>query len=590
MKRKGLGSLITILVLAVGGLVYTFVSGNSPLLGLDLQGGVSAVFQPTEDVPEESLEQAIDIIRQRVDATGTAEPEITRQGDTIIVQIPGVDDPQRVLDLVGQTAELRFRPVCQATPLQAPEGQTPGSTTPTTPGGPTTSAPAGTATTTGGPPPTTATSATSDGAAPPEGGFVEGESASGLQTPPPTTAPAAPPATGPTAPPATAVPGAPPTTVPGGEPSQASGCQQPPQNVNNNGISRRRFDRNNPDAEVILPEVDPECEPDPDEPEKCWVSVYWLGPTALTGEALSGADAVLAGTQWVVNPTFRSGENGIDEFNQIAAVCNAGQPACPTTQLAIVLDGRVISAPQINEPSFERDSIQISGSFTEGSAKDLTTVLRYGALPFELEPQQTQTVSATIGEDALRAGLIAGFIGLTVSALFMIAYYRLLGLLAIGSLLIGTALLWTIIAYLGETQNLALTLAGVTGIIVSIGISLDSNVVYYEHLKEDVHNGRTLRSSVERSFDSAFTTIVKADLASIIGAALLYFLTVGAVRGFAFYLGLAAILDLVAFYFFMRPAATLLARGRMAHRPGLFGIPQPKPEADEATPAPEGAG
>ena len=257
--------------------------------------------------------------------------------------------------------------------------------------------------------------------------------------------------------------------------------------------------------------------------------------------------------------------------------CFNRRPTCPTGQLAIVLDGRVVSAPNINAESFQADAISISGSFDEGEAKDLALVLRYGSLPVELEAQQTQSVSASLGKDALDAGVTAGIIGLALVFLYMVIYYRLLGFVAILSLLISASLLWTIIAYLGENQGLALTLAGVTGIMVSIGVAVDSNVVFYEHLKEDVARGRSLRTAVDGSFASAFSTIVKADIASLIGAAILYFLTVGPVRGFALYLGMSTMLDLVASYFFMRPLAVMLVKSkRLQDRPRLFGMPRPK--------------
>lgn len=564
MRRKGLRGLLTFLVLSIGAFVAVLAVGYKPLLGLDLQGGVSVVLQPSEDVPTDQLDQAIDIIRSRVDALGVAEPDISRQGDTILVQLPGVENQTRALDLVGQTAELRFRPVCGVLP--ATDAVDAGATT-------TTTAPAGGTTTTTAPTTDSSATDTTESGLAPAVGLGTGESAGAVQADPTTST--APPTT---APPTTDTPTA--TTVPAtGEPS--ADCTAPPTDVNRNGITRRVDD--NAEDPVILPEVDPDCDIDPADPTACWVARYWLGPTALKGDALSDASATFPNNQWVVNPIFKSGADGIDAFNEVAALCNTASPSCPTTQLAIVLDGVVISAPQINEPSFQRDQIQISGSFDEGSAKDLALVLRYGALPIELEPQQTQTVSATLGTDALHAGLVAGLIGLAIATVLMIAYYRLLGVLAIVSLLSGAMMLWTIIAYLGETRGLALTLAGVTGIIVSIGVSLDSNVVYYEHLKEDVANGRTLRSSVERSFSNAFSTIVKADMASIIGAAILYFLTVGAVRGFAFYLGLAALLDLVAFYFLLKPMVALLVTSRRfgAH-PSWFGIPERSAAADGA--------
>lgn len=577
MKYKGLRSLIAFLVISVGAFVAVLVAGYKPLLGLDLQGGVSVVLQPANDVPGDQLDQAIEIIRSRVDALGVAEPDISRQGDTILVQLPGVENQSRALDLVGQTAELRFRPVCGTLPVPGSEADPTATTSTTAPGeGTTTTVADGATTTTVA---TTDSSATDNETGLPQVGAVVGESAAGIQTDTTrttdTTVPAITDTTGSadTTVPATTDTSVPATDTPDPAAADAGSCTTPPTDVNRNGITRRVDDKAG-DA-VILPQIDPDCDASPTDPTKCWEVLYWLGPTALKGDAISDATAAFPGNEWVVNPVFKSGEDGIDKFNAAAAECNAQAPTCAAGQLAIVLDGVVISAPSINEASFQRDQIQISGAFDEGSAKDLALVLRYGSLPVELEPQQTQTVSATLGTDALRAGVIAGMIGLALATVFMVAYYRLLGVVAILSLISGAMMLWTIIAYLGETRGLALTLAGVTGVIVSIGISLDSNVIYYENLKEDVYNGRTLRSSVDRSFDTAFSTIVKADSASIIGAAILYFLTVGAVRGFALFLGLAALLDLVAFYFLLRPLVALMVRHKtIGAHPAWFGIPQ----------------
>ena len=191
-------------------------------------------------------------------------------------------------------------------------------------------------------------------------------------------------------------------------------------------------------------------------------------------------------------------------------------------------------------------------------------------------------------KEAIDAGVLAGLIGVLLVSIYLIAYYRYLGVVAILSLLISGALLWTIVAWLGASQGLALTLAGVTGLIVSIGVSVDSNVVYFEHLKEDVKGGRTVRSAVERSFPIAYSTIVKANVASLIAAVVLYTLTVGQVRGFALFLGLATVLDLVATYFFMGPAIRILANLDidLARKPSTFGIPK----ALDATPEPATTG
>ncbi len=455
MRGKELVPLVAILLVTVGALAFTFSAGNQPLLGLDLQGGVSVVLQPTVDDPDdEAMDQSVDIMRRRVDGLGVAEPEVARQGDTIIVQLPGVDDPTRALDLIGQTAELRFRPVL---------------------------------------------------------GLVEPET---------------------------------PFTDP--EDDAAS-------------------------ATVVLADEDG--------------LGYELGPTALTGSGISDANALLdQGGRWLVSVDLVSGPQGIQPFNQLAGLCFGRDESCPTGQLGIVLDGTVISAPVFQEPSFD-DSVTITGDFTQEEAQDLALVLRFGALPVELETQQTQTVSATLGRDALDAGIIAGIVGVVLVGVYMVAYYKLLGLVAMASLAMSFALLWSIVSWLGATQGLALTLAGVTGLIVAIGVSVDSNVVYFENVKEDVREGRPVRSSVERSFNSAFSTIVKADVATLIGAGLLYWLTIGPVRGFALYLGLATILDLIVSYWFMRPMVVSLGRSqRLRNRPGWLGIPVPD-DAPGAAPA-----
>jgi preprotein translocase subunit SecD len=281
------------------------------------------------------------------------------------------------------------------------------------------------------------------------------------------------------------------------------------------------------------------------------------------------------GSGWEVNPTFRAGDAGINQFNEAARICfNGDLNICPTRRLAIVLDHQVISAPSINAESFARDQIVISGAFEEEEARLLAEALRFGALPLELEAQEVRTVSATIGQDVLQSGVIAGLIGLALVAMYLLAYYRLAGLVAISGLLISGALLWTIVAWFGDRYGLALSLAGVVGLIVAIGVSADSNIVYFENVKESYMSGRRVPTAVERAYESAISTIVKADVVSLIAAVLLYWLTVGAVRGFAFYLGLATILDLIISWLFMRPALAWLARlSAVREKPSLLGLP-----------------
>ena len=496
MRRlRGFGSLLAIVVIAGASLIYTLVAGNKPLLGLDLQGGVSVVLKPVQQVDNDTIDQAITIIRQRIDAIGVAEPEITRQGNNILIQIPGVKDKERALELVGQTAELQFRPVLANVPIDPQEATTTTSGNPATP------------TTTGAPDAST-TSTTID-----------------------------------------------PTKTVGGLPLDVCSA----------GLSAEEI---NAGGQAVLPQ----CQ------DGLLVGSYAVGPVALTGSALETARANLADSgQWTVSPTFKSGDDGIGGFNAIAGQCFTKGSTCPTGQLAIVLDGRVLSAPSINSQSFKADQIEISGSFNERTAKDLATALKYGALPVEFEQQQAQVVSATLGKDALHAGLIAGLVGLIAVSIYMMAFYRVLGLFAVLKLGVEAALLWSIISWLGANNGLALTLAGITGIIVSIGVSLDSNVVYYEHLKEDINHGRSIRSATDKSFVSAFSTIVKADVASLIGAALLWWLTVGPVRGFAFYLGLSTALDLLTSWAYMRPVVKLATRSKfLLTRPWLLGLPAEK--------------
>jgi preprotein translocase subunit SecD len=517
MRRKIWLPLIFIVVVAVGGLAATLLAGNSPELGLDLQGGVSVVLEPTSKASDDALSQSLEIIRDRVDALGVAEPDITRQGNAVVVQLPGVKNRDRALELVGETAELRFRPVLQdltgseviqpdenTTTTTTPEGG--GSTTTTTAGGSTTTAP-------------------DENAA----GIPLGESAGAAQEPTTTTAP-------PTA--TTTAPGAP----TGSEPVQ---------------LTSREDDK--PDATVTLAGKDGE-------------GVYQLGPALATGEIVSSARAEIPQGQWIVGLSMKGGANGIDKFNEIAAQCNPPSQVCPTGRLAIVLDSVVQSAPTINEPSYSKDSISISGSFSEGEAKDLALVLRYGSLPVELERQSVQTVSASLGEDSLRAGIIAGIVGLIMVAVYMLLYYRALGVVMIVGVGMSGALLYTIVSWMGETRGLALTLAGVTGIIVSIGVTVDSYVVFFERLKDEVKAGRTLRTSTERAFKRAFRTILAADISSFLGAAVLWWLTVGSVRGFAFFLGLSTVLDVIVAWFFTRPAVMLLSRNRFFTEMPGFGV------------------
>ncbi|MGQ0431414.1 MAG: protein translocase subunit SecD [Microthrixaceae bacterium] len=514
MRRKKLTPLVIIVLAAAASLVGVIVTDTTPQLGLDLQGGVSVVLQPTKESSDEALSQTISIIRSRVDALGVAEPEIARQGRSIVVQLPGVKNQQRALELVGDTAELRFRPVMTSVP-GAIEDLLASTTT---------TAPAESTTTTNGDGQTTTTAAAD----------VQGQ------------------AVGP------AIPLQDATTSTTAVPTDATtSTTDAPAPVTGFELTPREDDL--ADQPVVLAEYD--------ENQKI-TATYQLGPSAATGKIVSTAAAELSQTgEWSVRLEIRGGAS-IDAFNAIAAECFAGSQTCPSKQLAIVLDSRVVSAPTIQQASFQRDQIQISGSFSESEAKDLALVLRYGALPVTLEPQTVQTVSPTLGSDSLRAGLAAGLLGLVLVCLYMILYYRALGLVVVMGLGVWSALLYAFISKLG----VALSLSGVTGIVVSVGVTVDSYVVYFERLKDDLRAGRTLRSSTERSFARAFRTILAADISSFIGAALLFWLTVGPVRGFAFFLGLSTVLDVVVAWFFTRPMVGALSRSRFFTNARWFGV------------------
>ena len=469
MRRGTIGSLIGIVVVAVGALAATLAVGNAPELGLDLQGGTSVVLEPKERVESGVLNQSIEIIRNRVDALGVAEPDISRLGDNIVVQLPGVKDADRALQIVGQTAELRFRPVLEELP---PENATPTTTTTSS------------------------------------------------------TAPPAPDATT-----TTASSTVPPNEIPTTPPEQDAA-----------------------DQVVVLPQIE----------DGRVVRRYRLGPTELTGRAVASARATFAqqGGQWAVDFTM-TGE-GAEQFDQLAA-------RNLQRQVAIVLDGVVQSAPVIQQAEFNGQG-QISGDFSEREAKDLALVLRYGALPVELVPQSTQRVSASLGKDSLRAGIAAGVAGLALVLLYMILYYRALGLVVLLGLTVWGSLMWSVISFLGATSGLALSLSGAVGIIISVGVTVDSYVVYFERLKDEIRSGKTIRSSVDRGFSRAFRTILAADISSFIGAALLFMLTVGSVRGFAFFLGLSTLLDVIVAWFFTRPVVSLLGRNRVFTEARWLGV------------------
>jgi preprotein translocase subunit SecD len=329
-----------------------------------------------------------------------------------------------------------------------------------------------------------------------------------------------------------------------------------------------------PRGEVVYPAADTPEGRDP--------VLFRMGRILLTGEALTEAraqflDPVSAGTEtpgWRV--LFELDGEGAERFGQITEDLIG-------KQLAIVLDQRVESAPNVDQ-AITAGSGNITGDFTEAEARDLALVLQTGALPVELEQSQVLTVSAILGRESLRAGLVAGIAGLIALSLYLAFYYRLLGVVTWLGMAIWAILSLVLVSLLGQTVGYSLTLAGVAGLVISLGVTADSYIVFYERLKDEVRKGKTVRAAVSPAFSHAWRTILAANTVAILGAVVLYLLAIGSVRGFAFTLGLATLLDLFVVYFFKRPTVFLIARSRflselpgMGLRSGVSITPAPEP-------------
>jgi preprotein translocase subunit SecD len=299
-------------------------------------------------------------------------------------------------------------------------------------------------------------------------------------------------------------------------------------------------------------------------------SVLCVGPAQGTGEVFAKGSAELtAEGGWGVAVDLRG--DGQATWNSLASQCYNMEPTCPSTQpgvrgqIAIVLDSVVQSSPQVNQPNFT-DSVAITGSFSKSEAEGLVAVLNRGAFPVEVEAQEARTVSASAGSDSLQAAIIAGIIGMVLVVTFLFVYYRWLALVIVGGLLVWSLMVFSMASLVSGWTNYALSLAGITGIIVAVGVTVDSYVVVFERIKDELRNGRTIKNASPRSFGMTWRTIWSADLVSLIGALILFWLSVGSVRGFALYLGLTTICDLLVCYFFTRPAVLLLSRTKLMAR------------------------
>ena len=449
---------VALVGLVAAGIVATVLAtGLKPRLGLDLKGGVSVILTAPPGTNSDILDRTIGVLRNRVDSAGVAEPEISKEGtNNILIQLPGTKDPERLLRLIGQTAQLQFRPVKEI--------------------------------------------------------IVEGD---------PTYA--------------------------------ATQVTEP--------------DADDPKAEVVLLDQDKKTK-------------LRLGPVEVTGDAIRRAEATppdpngMGGVDWKVNLGFRS--DGQEKWKALTGRLACEAAGAPTRQIAIVLDHVVQQHPEVNQdvPCNEGigEDTTISGGYGREQAQDVALVLKAGALPVKLEQSEVRTVSATLGQESLRAGLLAGALGLALVMLYVLIYYRALGLQTWVGLLCFSVVIYGLVVLLGAAIGWSLTLAGIAGLIVSIGIATDSYIVFFERVKEEVHGGRTLRSSMDRGFKNAWRTLRTANTVTILAAVVLYLLAVGPVRGFALALGMATMLDLLIFVSLTWPLAALLARNRFFAESKVVGM------------------
>ena len=462
-------TIAILFLVIIGFTAIAFIQDAAKLkLGLDLRGGTSVTLTPRASeggkVTTEAIDQAVGIIRQRVNSLGVAESEVTSQGSgtnrQIVISVPG-ETGQRIIQLVGQTAELRFRQVL------------------------------------------------AEGTANAQSASADGKSA----------------------------------TLPAGVTQDLNAKYAALDCTNVKNLQGGSTDA--PSEPIVS------C-------SRNGGNKYILGPAQVLGSMVSKASAAIdqqGASGWYVLLTFNN--EGTTKFGSVTSSITS-LPA-PQNQLAIVLDGLVVSAPRIIQ-AITGGNAQITGNFTQAEASDLANVLKYGALPLGFDQGEVLQVSPTLGSDQLHAGLIAGGLGLLLVIIYSMLYYRGLGLVSVGSLLVATAISLLLFALLGKWIAFTLTLAGIAGAIVSIGITADSFIVYFERIRDEVREGKSLRSAVESGWKRARHTIIVADFVSLIAAVLLYFFAVGGVRGFAFTLGLTTLVDLIVVFFFTKPLVTILSR------------------------------
>lgn len=518
--RGSLVALVAVIALLAGLLVYgvtTDRTGWAPKLALDLEGGTQMVLTPSlqgeqagQEITQEQLDQAVEIIRQRVDGAGVSEAEITTQsGNNIVVSLPGTPSAE-TRELIQTSAQMAFRPVIVTGPGEAtPKEQ---------------------------------------------------------RT----------------------------------DPKDVPKAKSAPENSSDpRWITPELFAQYEAlDCSAPQPQKDRETQPQDKATVACdpqGNAKYILGPVEIPGTDIEDASYAPATNSqgnatggYAVNLQFN--EQGTETFKQLSERLygyGQGGQQDPRSQFAIVLDGSVVSAPTMNSVISDGKA-QITGDFTEDEAKFLSEQLKYGALPVSFTIESEQQVSATLGSNQLQMGIIAGLIGLALVCIYSLFQYRWLGLVTIASLVVAGVITYLAITLLGWGANYRLSLAGVAGLVVAIGQTADSFIVYFERIRDEIRAGRTIPAAVDHGWQRARQTVLASKAVNLLAAVVLYFVAVGNVRGFAFTLGLTAIADLMVVFLFTHPVMVLLARTRYfgsgAKNSGL------DPDALDAVPLYRGAG
>ena len=478
---------LTAIIVSLGVLMGIGIATNNsnglPLLALDLEGGTQMVLSPEtstgEAVTSEQMNQAVEIIRQRVDGSGVSEAEINTQGDNnVVVSMPGTPDAQ-TRELIQASANMEFRSVLTSGPFQA---------------------------------------------------TAEEERLDISEIPEPEATPEN-----------------------GSDPNwitpeiydefQSTDCTAPEAGQVRDDLPA--------DQAIVACDFSTQTK-------------YILGPLEISGDEIDSAEHGMASTrtgvssnQWVVNISFE--DEGGEKFREVTQRLTG--MSSPQNQFAILLDGQIVSAPASQAVILDGQA-QISGNFTEETSAQLAEQLQYGSLPISFDVESEQQISATLGQDQLFWGLIAGLIGLALVAIYQFFQYRALGLVTLTSIVIMGVFTYQAIVLLGWSDNYRLSLAGIAGIIVSIGLTADSFIVYFERIKDEMRNGRPFESAVNYGWDRAKRTITVSKLVNILASVVLFFVAVGNVRGFAFTLGLTSIADLIVVYMFTHPVMQLLAKTR----------------------------